>query len=512
MHDAPDINPLPGRDPKPLVRTRGLSKRFGGTLALDAVDLDIGSGSILALLGPNGAGKSTLIKVLAGVHHADEGEVTVAGHPLGTEAASHAMSFIHQDLGLVGWMTVAENIALGTGYPRRAGLVSWRRTRRQCAEALGIVAAHLDPDAVVADLTRAERSLVAIARALCTRAELIVLDEPTASLPAADCDRLFDVLHTLRDHGHAIVFVTHRLDEVYKVADTFAVLRDGRLISHGPLADHGPARLVHDIVGYEPGGYRLAAPATGPAVLSLERVRTEHTGPVSLHLRAGEVLGMVGLTGAGHMELGRALAGTRPIIEGRALLDGRPYRPGTVAAAVDAGIGFVTSNRQEEGCAPELTVRENFLANPRAGGPPGKRWISPGRERAEATALIERFSVHPRDSEAPIATLSGGNQQKVMIGRWLGLSRKLLILEEPTAGVDVGAKAAIYGLLQNALADGLAVLLISTDFEEVADVCHRALVFVRGTVTVELSGDALTVTALAGAASNMDALTGTPRR
>ncbi|MFF7726849.1 sugar ABC transporter ATP-binding protein [Streptomyces sp. NPDC008001] len=511
MHHTPESAPPPGRDPRePLVRIRGLGKRFGGTLALDAVDLDIGHGSILALLGPNGAGKSTLIKVLAGVHHAGEGEVTVAGHPLGTEAASRAMSFIHQDLGLVGWMTVAENIALGTGYARRAGLVSWRRTRRQCEEALGIVAAHLDPSAGVAGLGRAERSLVAIARALCTRAELIVLDEPTASLPAADCARLFDVLHTLRDRGHAVVFVTHRIDEVFRVADSFAVLRDGRVVSHGPLAGYGPARLVHDIVGHEPGGYAPAAPAGGPVALSLDGVRTEGTGPVSLRLRAGEVLGMVGLTGAGHMELGRALAGSRPLLGGRALLAGRPYRPDSVTAAVGAGTGFVTSNRQEEGCAAELTVRENFLANPRAGGPHGAHWISPGRERAEARALIERFAVHPRDSEAPIATLSGGNQQKVMIGRWLRLSRSLLIMEEPTAGVDVGAKAAIHRLLRDALAGGLAVLLISTDFEEVAGVCHRALVFVRGNVTAELSGDGLTVTALARAASAMAPLTGTP--
>ncbi|MBB5119394.1 sugar ABC transporter ATPase [Streptomyces eurocidicus] len=500
------------RYPQPLVRIRGLGKRFGGTVALDSVDLDIAPGTVLALLGPNGAGKSTLIKVLAGVHHADEGEVTVAGHPLGTEAASHAMSFIHQDLGLVGWMTVAENIALGTGYPRRAGLVSWRRTRDRCAEALGVVAAHLDPDTAVAGLTRAERSLVALARALCTRAGLIVLDEPTASLPAADCDRLFDVLHTLRDRGHAVVFVTHRLDEVHKVADAFAVLRDGRLVAHGPLAGYGPARLVRDIVGREPPAHRLAAPAVGPDVLTLDGVRTDGAGPVGLRLRAGEVLGAVGLTGAGHLELGRALAGARPLLGGRALLDGRPYRPETVADAVAAGVGFVTSDRQEEGCAPELTVRENFLANPRAGGPPGTRWLGPGQERARAAALIDRFSVRPRDTEVPIATLSGGNQQKVMIGRWLGLRRRLLILEEPTAGVDVGAKAAIHRLLREALAGGLAVLLVSTDFEEVAGASHRALVFVRGTVTTELSGDALTVTALAHAASDMTALTGTPGR
>ncbi|MFI9048320.1 sugar ABC transporter ATP-binding protein [Streptomyces sp. NPDC053427] len=508
MHDAPDLTPPPRRGPAPLVRIDGLSKRFGGTLALDAVDLDIGSGSILALLGPNGAGKSTLIKVLAGIHHADEGEVTVAGHPLGTEAATRTMSFIHQDLGLVEWMTVAENIALGTGYPRRAGLLSRRLAHRQCTEALGIVAAHLDPRTTLADLPRAERSLVAIARALSTEAELIVLDEPTASLPAADCARLFDVLHTLRDRGHAIVYVTHRLDEVFRVADAFAVLRDGRLISHGPLADYSPARLVHDIVGHEPGSYRFA-PAAGPAVLRLDGVRTENTAPVSLELRGGEILGMVGLTGAGHMELGRALAGSRPLLDGRALLDGRPYAPGTVSAAVDAGVGFVTGNHEEEGCAAELTVRENFLANPRAGGVPAVHWISPRRERAEATALVERFAVYPRDSEAPIATLSGGNQQKVMVGRWLRTSRSLLILEEPTAGVDVGAKTALYRLLQDALADGLAVLLLSTDFEEVANVCHRALVFVRGAVTVELSGKALTVAELARASSAMAALTGT---
>jgi ribose transport system ATP-binding protein len=216
----------------------------------------------------------------------------------------------------------------------------------------------------------------------------------------------------------------------------------------------------------------------------------------------------VGLTGAGHMELGRALAGSRPFLKGRALLGGRPYCPRTVAAAVDLGVGFVAGNRLEEGCAAELTVRENFLANPRAGGVPSLHWISPRRERAEAMALVERFRVHPRNGEAPIATLSGGNQQKVMVGRCLRVTRRLLILEEPTAGVDVGAKAEIYRLLDAALAAGLAVVLISTDFQEVIDVCHRVLVFVRGTVVAELTGEALTVTALTHAASAMPPPTG----
>ncbi|WP_314244967.1 sugar ABC transporter ATP-binding protein [Streptomyces kutzneri] len=511
MHDAPDTweGPPSPSGAAPLVRLRGLSKRFGGTLALDSVDLDIRRGSVLALLGPNGAGKSTLIKVLAGVHRADTGEVTVAGHPLGSHAATRNMSFIHQDLGLVPWMTVAENIALGAGYPRRRGLISWQRTRERCDEALRIVAGHLDADARIARLGPAERSLVAIARALATRAELIVLDEPTATLPAADCARLFDVLHTLRDHGHGILYVSHRLDEVYRVADTFAVLRDGRLVDRGPLAGHSPDRLVHAIVGHAPAGRApVTPPPAGAPLLSLARVRTVSTGEVSLDLRAGEILGMVGLTGAGHMELGRALAGALPILGGQVLLDGRPYHPRTVHSALDSGVGFVAANRQEEGCAADLTVRENFLANPRAAGTPAAHWIGPRRERAEATDLIDRFSVHPRDSEVPIATLSGGNQQKVMVGRWLRGHLRLLVLEEPTAGVDVGAKATIHRLLDDALAPGLAVLLISTDFEEVADVCHRALVFVRGTVSTELSGAALTVAELTRTASAMPAITG----
>lgn len=504
MHDAPDTSAKAAAPfgAEPLVRIRGLGKRFGGTLALTGVDLDVHAGSVLALLGPNGAGKSTLIKVLAGVHHADAGHITVGGHPLGSHAATRSMSFIHQDLGLVEWMTVAENIALSAGYPRRAGLISWRRARERCGDALRIVAGHLDPDVSIARLAPAERSLVAIARALAADPKLIVLDEPTARLPAADCARLFRVLHDLRDRGHGILYVSHRLDEVYEVADAFAVLRDGRLVSHGSLADHSPARLVHDIVGAELPDHRPArARAGGSAVLTLDGVRTTGSGPVGLELGGGEVVGLVGLTGAGHTELGRALAGSRTLLDGRALLGGRPYRPRTVADAVGLGVGFVSGDRLWEGCLAELTVRENLLANPRVGGRPALHWISPRRERAEATTLIERFSVHPRDSEAPIATLSGGNQQKVMIGRWLRVGLRLLILEEPTASVDVGAKAAIHRLLDEALAAGLAVLLISSDFEEVAGVCRRALVFVRGSVTAELSGAALTVARLTRAAS-----------
>ncbi|MGW0201291.1 sugar ABC transporter ATP-binding protein [Nonomuraea sp. NPDC003201] len=500
---ASDPRPRPGSaaDPDPLVRIRGLRKSFGGIHALCGVDLDLRRGDVLALLGANGAGKSTLIKILAGVHHADGGEVVVAGHPLGSQAASAGMAFIHQDLGLVEWMTVAENIALGRGYARRGGLISWRAVRRRCVDALRIVASRLDPDEPIAHLTRAERSLVAIARALATHARIIVLDEPTASLSTAECERLFDVLRTLRDRGHGILYVSHRLDEVYRIADRVAVLRDGHLVSQGPLAGRDPADLVREIVGREERAQRRRVRRPGEVLLSLDGVRAGRAGPVGFDLRSGEALGLVGLTGAGHADLGRALAGAYPMAAGRVLLGGGPYRPASVAAAVGAGVGFVSGDRQEEGAAADLSVRENLLANPGARGRSPLSPLSPRRERAETATIVERLRVRPADPETPFAALSGGNQQKVLIGRWLGARRRLLILEEPTAGVDVGAKPEILRLLDEALAAGAAALLVSADFEEVANLCDRALVFARGTVTAELSGDALTVAALTRAAT-----------
>ncbi|WP_223168135.1 sugar ABC transporter ATP-binding protein [Nonomuraea sp. SYSU D8015] len=502
MHD--DIHPAgPGSAtvPDPLVRIRGLRKHFGGTHALRGVDLDLHGGSILALLGANGAGKSTLIKILAGIHHADEGEISVAAAPLGGHAATGGMAFIHQDLGLVEWMSVAENIALGAGYPRRGGLISWRAVRRRGADALDTVACRLDPDTPIARLTRAERSLVAIARALATDARILVFDEPTASLPAADCAVLFDVLRTLRDRGHAILYVTHRIDEVYRIADSVAVLRDGRLVSRGPLAGRRPADLVRDIVGRETRVHRRRVRRPGKVLLRLSGVRTGQAGPVGFALRRGEMLGLVGLAGAGHVDVGRALAGASPVLSGRVVLAGRPYRPASVAAAVGAGIGLLPSNRAEEAAAQDLSVRENLLANPAARGRSPLSATGPGRERAETAAVVTALQVRPADPEAPFAALSGGNQQKVLIGRWLGAGRRLLILEEPTAGVDVGAKSEIHRLLGEALATGLAVLLVSGDFEEVVNMCDRALVFARGAVTAELSGGGLTVAALTHAAT-----------
>ncbi|GAA1390305.1 sugar ABC transporter ATP-binding protein [Luteococcus peritonei] len=492
----------------PLIEITGLVKQFGATQALKGVDFTLQPHSIHALLGQNGAGKSTLIKVLSGLYPPTEGQVKVLGHELGTPEASRAMSFIHQDLGLVEAMSVAENVALDTDYPRRGGLISWRQVRSQAEQALALVDLDIDPDMLVADLTRAERSLVAIARALSADAPVLVLDEPTASLPAADSQRLFDVLKGLKEQGRGMIYVSHRLDEVFAIADSVTVFRDGRLVHAGGIEDKTPQELVVDIVGSKPRTYTSRINVQErPVVLEGERLLAGPAGPVSFQVHAGEVLGMVGLTGAGHVQVGRAVAGAFPIHGGRMALQGQPYAPANPAQAVDLGVGFVTSNRMEEGMAPEMSVGENFLANLR---PLGKRllsWNSPRSDEALASRLTETYGVLPNNPYLPIATLSGGNQQKVMVGRWLSADRTVIVLEEPTAGVDVGAKADIYRLLESSLDAGLGVLLVSTDFEEVASVAHRALVFVQGKVTEELSADRLTVSNLTAASSGANLVT-----
>jgi ribose transport system ATP-binding protein len=491
-----------GPDTEPLVRVRGASKRFGATQALDGVDVDVRPGSILALLGQNGAGKSTLIKVLAGIYGLDAGEVTICGARLGSAEAKARIAFIHQDLGLVPGLSVAENIALGSGYPRRSRLINWTKALERAERALAIVGSTVDPRTFVADLSRTEKSLVAIARALVVDAQVLVLDEPTASLPVDDAQRLFTVLRRLRDDGMGLVYVSHRLDEIFELADRVTVMRDGRVVADGPIADMTPEQAVRHIVGRTPIPPPPAAPPQDERlVLELHDVVGERVGPVSLSVRAGEVVGLVGLSGAGHVELSRTVLGALRCYGGTMRVHGKGYAPSGVPEAVRRGLGFVTSNRAEEGLAMSLTVTENLLPNPRARGL--GRWSlrSNRRERALASELVSRFGVRPQDPDLLIAGLSGGNQQKVIIGRWLSTDAGVLMLEEPTAGVDVGAKHEIYTLLDEALSRGVGVVLVSTDFEEVAQVSHRALVFKDGLVVRELARHELTVDMLVAHAS-----------
>ena len=488
--------------PDPVITVRGAGKRFGATQALVDVDLDIHPGEVLALLGQNGAGKSTLIKVLAGVYDLDAGSALVGGHAVGSPAAAGLIAFVHQDLALVPGLSVAENIALGAGYPRRHRLIAWGAARTRAQRALALIGSDLDPRSRVADLSRTDKSLVAIARALVVDAKVLVLDEPTASLPVDETHRLFTVLRRLRDDGLALVYVSHRLDEVFEIADRVTIMRDGRIVGETTVAATTPQEVVTAIVGRQPvPPPPPSPPADETRVLVLNEVIGERVGPVSLELRAGEVVGLVGLSGAGQVELGRTVLGASACFAGSLELRGRPYRPTTVAAAVGRGLGFVTSNRAEEGLAGSLTVAENLVPNPRVRGTGRLEFRRHGAERALAQRLVEEYGVRPADPTLPVAGLSGGNQQKVILARWLSTQASVLILEEPTAGVDVGAKHEIYTLLDRALARGVAALLISTDFEEVAQVCHRALVFKDGRIVREISRADLSVASLVAYAS-----------
>jgi ribose transport system ATP-binding protein len=489
----------------PLLSIRGLSKRFAGTLALDAVDFDVRAGEVHALLGENGAGKSTLIKVLAGVHRADAGEIRWRDRIIDPSADKVPITFIHQDLGLVDTMTVAENVAVIAGYPRRGGLISWREAREAAAAALELMGGGVDPDARVRDLPAAEKSIVAIARAMAVNCELLVLDEPTAALPEADVARLLAVLRRLRARGIGIVYVTHRLDEVFRFADRVTVLRDGHRVTSEPVADTNPAALIFHIIGRSLSDIFIKPPsATAGGLLTVDGLVAGDVGPVSFAVAAGEIVGLVGLRGAGHDVVGRAIFGDIAITSGTISLTGTRLAIRGPADAIRERIGFVSSKRGEESLAPNLTVRENLFINPVTAGGKTLAAISPSREQERSLRVLHRFSVRPPEPERVIATLSGGNQQKVIVARWMEAGSRLLVLEEPTFGVDVGSKAEIYHLLQEALDSGLAVLLISSDFEEVAGICHRALIFDRGHVAAELPRAELSLARLTALASGGD--------
>jgi ribose transport system ATP-binding protein len=481
---------------------RGVSKRFGGTHALVDARIDVGAGEIVALLGENGAGKTTLIKILAGIHSLDSGTVSYRGQDVTHGVRRLPIAFIHQDLGLIEWMTVAENISLMLGFPRRFGIIDWGAARTRAERALDVLGADIDPEVRVRDLTRAEKSLVAIARALAADADILVLDEPTASLPANEVARLFVALRRLRAQGVGMIYVSHRLDEVFEIADRMVILRDGRVAGERAATETTPEEVILLIVGREPSQvFRRPARHEGSARLVFEQVMIADAAPLNCRIRSGEVVGFVGLRGAGQERVGRALFGLAPKTGGRIVLDGRPIAPSSPRDAMDLGINLVCADRAAESIVGGLSIRENLFLNPVAAGRTIVSYVRPDQESRAASELGDRVGLRPNDCSLPIEWLSGGNQQKVVVGRWLHLDARVYVFEDPTAGVDVGAKADIYRLFDVVLQRGATILIMSTDFEEVAKICHRALVFDRGRVVAELAGDDLCAENLLAAAS-----------
>ncbi|MBY3129258.1 sugar ABC transporter ATP-binding protein [Rhizobium laguerreae] len=494
---------------KRLLEFQSITKSFGGTQALRDVSIDLREGEILALLGENGAGKSTLIKTLAGIYKPDTGDILFRGqsyhHRPPKPNERQPVAFIHQDLGLIEWMTVGENMGLSQGFSMRRGLIDWNRTQARANEALKLVGCDFDPTTRVSALSRTEKSLVAIARALAVEADVLVLDEPTASLPADEVDRLFNAIRPLKDRGVGMIYVSHRLDEIFRIADRVAVLRDGCMVGQKPVSETTPEELVTMIIGRSGDSlFSKTAITPGKAIVEVRDLVCAGTGPISFDIREGELLGLAGLRGAGQERIGRALFGCEPF-NGSVLLHDEAPDLSSPRGAMASGIGLIARDRTEESVALSLSIRENTYLNPGAVGRGLLSFLSPRGEADLAHKIGHSVGLRPNDPDLPVEALSGGNQQKVVVGRWLATGRKLLVAEDPTAGVDIGARAEIYRLITQALEAGLAVIVVSTDFEEIAHICHRALVFSRGKIVSELTGSALTTEAVITAASASEA-------
>jgi len=489
---------------EPLLTIASLSKTFPGCVALDRFELEVDRGEVMALVGQNGCGKSTFIKLLSGFHQPDAGfDVRFAGGELrlGEPSAAHdrGIHFVHQDLGLLDDLSAAENLAVGAGFTtRRGGLINWRRLRRRTAEALGTLGYDFDVTVAVNRLSPSQRVGVAIARALCRDGEhpltLLVLDEPTASMPQAEVDLLFAAIRRLRSAGTATLFVSHRLDEVFAIADRVTVVRDGRRVAVNDVRSIDHRALVEQILG-RPADVIADHPAdarSAGAVLSVRGLRGRQLQHLDLDLHAGEVLGVTGLTGSGREEIAPLLFGAEQRRGGTIEVDGRPTGHLTPVKAKRLGMAMVPANRRTAAVIPGGNVREN-LTLARLGSQRRRLFIGGRAERAEVRGWLDSMQVTPRDGEASILALSGGNQQKVLLARWLRLQPRIVILDEPTQGIDVGTKPEIYALLRRLAADGAGVIICSTDSEELIAATDRVVVLAGGVARAELDGASLTV-------------------
>jgi len=481
--------------PQLRIELRGVGKSFGGTPVLADIDLRLEPGTVHGLVGENGAGKSTLSKIVAGVTAADRGELLVDGEPVAfaspRDALARGIATIAQELALAPALTVAENVFLGRE-PRRAGFVDRRALRRQYAELAARTGFDLPPDARVGSLRTADQQKVEIMRALARGASLIIMDEPTAALSAGDAEILHGIVRQLAASGRTVLLISHFLEEVLELADTVTVLRDGRLIRTAPARDETEASLIEAMLGRGLGSVfpdRRPVADDAEVVLAVADLVAPGVHGVSFELRAGEILGLAGLVGAGRSEIAHAVYGAARRTGGTVRVAGAPVGP-TIESAKRAGVHLVPESRKEQGLLLQRPIRENVTL-PNLLGLTVAGWVRSAAERRDARAMLGRVTV-AGDDRRPVASLSGGNQQKVLFARALQRRRRLLIADEPTRGVDVGSRRAIYDLIAEEAAHGVGVLVISSDAEEVIGLAHRILVVRGGRIVAELRGEDMT--------------------
>jgi ABC-type sugar transport system ATPase subunit len=462
----------------------GISKRFPGVHALDDVSFGVARGSCHALMGENGAGKSTLGKILAGVYSADAGEILLEGRPIlpadPLAARALGIAMVHQELAFCPQMSIAENLCLGA-MPSRGGWLDRKALRAEATRMLGSVGADFDVDLPVGELTTGQEQLVQIAAAVGTGARILVFDEPTSSLSVAESEHLFRLLADLKTRGITVLYVSHRMEEIFRLCDTLSVLRDGRHVATEAVAETRPDRVIRQMIGRELVAQEPEHLRSTPGEVALRVAELASPGKfqdVSFEVRRGEVVGFAGLVGAGRSEVAQAVFGLDPAATGRIEVGGRDIAVGDVHAALGAGVGLVPEDRKRQGLVLALNCRENLsLAVLQRLSRFG--WIDADAESALAARYGDRLRVKTPSMESPIAGLSGGNQQKIALAKWLARDGSVLIVDEPTRGVDVGAKAEIHRLLDELACQGLAVVLISSELPEVMSLSRR-LVVMRG--------------------------------
>jgi ribose transport system ATP-binding protein len=483
----------------PVLAVTGIVKEFPGVRALSGVDLALYPGEVHVVIGENGAGKSTLMKVLAGVHAPDEGAIALDGRQIEIrdprEALARGIATIHQELALVRALTVAENICLGRE-PRAAFFlapVDRDAMRKTARDALARLSSSIDPDARIADLTVGEQQLVEIAKALVREARVLILDEPTASLSARESGALFTLIDDLKAKGVALAFISHRLDDIYRVGDRITVLRDGRTVHTGAVKGLAPDALIAAMVGravesaYPRHETDTAARAKADVVLRVDRVsRTGVFEDVSFSVRSGEIVGMAGLVGAGRTEVARALFGADPFDRGAVWLNGRPFAPRSPAEALAAGVTYLSEDRKGDGLLLVRSVTDNVTLSLVAAGDALAPLADDERD-ALAQRMVTQLSIKTPTVHTPVANLSGGNQQKVLLARCLTREPELVIVDEPTRGVDVGARQEIYERILELAKAGKGVLLISSDLPEVLALSDAVLVMCEGRLTARLA-------------------------
>jgi ABC-type sugar transport system ATPase subunit len=482
----------------PALEARAVTKRFGGRAVLRDADLTVNSGEVHALVGANGSGKSTFVKVVAGFHVAseyDKLEVRGVAFPDNLTAATVAklgVRVVHQDLGLVPELSILENVALATGFSQRKGLIRWRRSEQLCREALERVELDRDPQTLVDQLAVWERVAVAFARAVydgLDAVSLLILDEITAALPRDQVINVLNVVRRMKTLGAGVLYVTHRFEEIFEVADHITVLVDGRVEASKPISEFTPAGLVdlvagHDLVEEE----HVPPPTFGEPRLIADGICSERLHDVSLKVHAGEIVGVIGRAGCGRSTLGRMIFGLEAFDEGRLVLNGNEFTKLSVPRAMSNGVAYVPQDRLGSGLLPAGTVKENATL---IDLPDVSRYsfISRARERERATHLVESYDVRPADVDMFMTQLSGGNQQKVLVSRWMSKDRTVLVLDEPTEGVDAGARAIIYDLIDRTRRDGAAVLVLTSSIEEALELCDRIVLMSSGQIVREFTGE-----------------------